>query len=556
MKFFLFLIRESKLTFALAVLAGAVGGTATAGLLAVINEILNSEQAAVGDRMFWTYVGLVLLVPVARIGSRFILARYGEGVGFRLRVDLTRRILDSPLRNLESLGSPRLMAALVSDIGSITNALGMIPLFSVNASIVLGCLLYLGWLSWPLMIGFVVFIAFGILSYRMPQLIGLKLFREVREEQDTLYKQYEGLTKGAKELKIHRERGLRFLGEVEGTSGVLRRLNVSAATVFAAATASGELILFIALGLMLFMAPGWLGVERQVLSGYTLLILYMTNPLQFLLNSVPMLDRANVSVRKLRQLELTDATGDLAPRTVATVPEPPSWGRVELVGARYTYVHADTERDFAVGPVSLVFEPGELVIIAGGNGSGKTTFAKVLCGLYDLEEGELQLDGRPITEALRPWYWQHFSVVFSDFYLFDSLLGLEGPELDRQARFYLEKLQLHHKVRVEEGALSTTELSQGQRKRLALLTAYLEDRPVYIFDEWAADQDPVFKDVFYRTILPDLKARKKTLFVISHDDRYYDVADRVIKLVDGRVELDARPSEAARQVGVWQLDGQ
>jgi putative ATP-binding cassette transporter len=124
-------------------------------------------------------------------------------------------------------------------------------------------------------------------------------------------------------------------------------------------------------------------------------------------------------------------------------------------------------------------------------------------------------------------------VVFSDFFLFDSLLGLEVPEGDARPEEYLERLLLHHKVKIEGGTLSTLDLSQGQRKRLALLTAYLEDRPIYLFDEWAADQDPEFKEVFYRHLLPDLKARGKTVVVISHDDRYYDAGDRLVRLDSG-----------------------
>src|SRR5262249_40882734 len=124
------------------------------------------------------------------------------------------------------------------------------------------------------------------------------------------------------------------------------------------------------------------------------------------------------------------------------------------------------------------------------------------------------------------------------FHLFDSLLGMESPGLDAQARRYLSELRLAHKVKVQNGALSTTELSRGQRKRLALLTAYLEDRPLYVFDEWAADQDPQFKEIFYPRLLPELKARGKAVLVISHDDRYFPVADRILRLEDGKLIAD------------------
>jgi putative ATP-binding cassette transporter len=157
-----------------------------------------------------------------------------------------------------------------------------------------------------------------------------------------------------------------------------------------------------------------------------------------------------------------------------------------------------------------------------------------------------------VTDENRDWYRQHFTVVFSDFFLFDSLLGLEAPQLDDKAREYLVKLQLNHKLEVKEGVLSTTQLSQGQRKRLALLTAYLEDRSIYLFDEWAADQDPTFKQLFYHSVLPELKARGKTVIVISHDDHYYDVADRLIKLEDGKLEYDRDQLEVRKPLTLAQ----
>jgi putative ATP-binding cassette transporter len=140
-----------------------------------------------------------------------------------------------------------------------------------------------------------------------------------------------------------------------------------------------------------------------------------------------------------------------------------------------------------------------------------------------------------ITDVNRAWYRDHFSVVFSDFYLFDKLLGLDELSVEAEAHAYLTRLQIGHKVTINGRTFSTTELSQGQRKRLALVTAYLENRAIYVFDEWAADQDPEYKEVFYRQLLPDLRARGKSVVVITHDDRYFHLGDRVIKLEEGRI---------------------
>src|SRR5688500_3979755 len=193
-----------------------------------------------------------------------------------------------------------------------------------------------------------------------------------------------------------------------------------------------------------------------------------------------------------------------------------------------------------LGSTDASLQPGEVVFIAGGNGSGKSTLAKIITGLYPPESGEIRLDGRVVNDTNRDEYRQLFSAVFSDFYLFDDLLGLEKPNLDAQARGYLEQLHLEHKVKVVDGKFSTTALSQGQRKRLALLTAYLEDRPIYLFDEWASDQDPMFKEIFYTRILPDLKACRKTVIAITHDDKYFDLADRLLKLDSGKLVFDKR----------------
>src|SRR5207248_1747016 len=193
---------------------------------------------------------------------------------------------------------------------------------------------------------------------------------------------------------------------------------------------------------------------------------------------------------------------------------------------------------FRLGPIDLSLARGELVFVAGGNGSGKTTLAKLLVGLYAPADGEVRLNGRPVGD--REQYRQLFSAVFANGHLFDRLLGVQAAELADGAGDYLTRLELGHKVRVEGGKFSTTDLSQGQCKRLALLTAYLEDRPVYVFDEWAADQDVHYREIFYTRLLADLIARGKTVVVISHDDRYYHLGDRIVKLESGKLVENRR----------------
>ena len=192
-----------------------------------------------------------------------------------------------------------------------------------------------------------------------------------------------------------------------------------------------------------------------------------------------------------------------------------------------------------------MFRPGELVFLIGGNGSGKSTLAKVITGLYPPAGGEIRLNGRVIGDHNRDDFRQTFSAVFADYFLFERIMDGAPAGVDHRAREYLEQLHLNHKVSIENGVFSTTQLSQGQRKRLALLCAYLEDRPFYLFDEWAFDQDPLFKDVFYTQLLPELRSRQKAVLVISHDDRYFRCADRLIKLDYGKITREGVEQPAA-----------
>ena len=188
---------------------------------------------------------------------------------------------------------------------------------------------------------------------------------------------------------------------------------------------------------------------------------------------------------------------------------------------------------FHLGPIDAVFEPGRITFIVGGNGSGKSTLAKIITGLYIPQQGSIHVNGERIDHGNIEWFRQNTSAIFTDFHLFDEYLGFDDPDLDERVREHLRLLRIDDKVTVQDGRLSTVALSQGQRKRLALVTAMLEDRPIYLFDEWAADQEPQFRDTFYREILGELAARGKTVIVITHDDRYFDVADTLIKLEIG-----------------------
>ncbi|MBZ0166255.1 MAG: cyclic peptide export ABC transporter, partial [Candidatus Omnitrophica bacterium] len=387
------------------------------------------------------------------------------------------------------------------------------------------------------------FLALAMISYWLPSSVAIRRLEKAREHQDFMFKHFRALTEGSKELKINAGRRHDFFNDVfRPTADSYREQNVVGFSIYAAAANWGYLSFFLMIGAVIFVLPNFLNMSRDMLTGATLILLYLRSPLELIFSMVPELARSQIALNKVKKLgiNLTGAEQDGLNQTAHAVKG--EGHRLELRKAAYCF-DREENHGFQLGPLDVTFEQGEIVLIIGGNGSGKSTLVKLITGLYAPDGGDIFWDGLTVDESNRDAYRQNFAAVFSDFFLFETLLGMPVEGLDAKAKEYLIRLQLDHKVKIEGGEFSTLNLSQGQRKRLALLTAFLEDRPFYVFDEWAADQDPYFKEIFYTQILPELKSKGKGIICITHDEKYFHVADRLIKLDYGKVEAGATLNE-------------
>ncbi|WP_394844479.1 cyclic peptide export ABC transporter [Pendulispora brunnea] len=533
------LLRPFGLLATFSSITGVLSGLGMAWLIATLNASLHPEKGKLGSILL-AFAALCILVlageTIAAVGNSFV----GQRVIANLRKEVVARIVCAPIAAIQQYRAPRLLSTLGHDVDTISafsfNASGLL----VAVAITLGCLAYLAFLSPGLFLVALVAIAVGLAGNLVAGRIWLKAYAGVRDAQDDLQKGYVAITEGAKELRMNRRRRARVHGiQLRGSVDRIRDLKMTAMRAFWASRACSAILFFAGIGAIVALGDRY-GVDAGTVSGFALVLLYIKGPIEQVVIQLPSVGQAQISLKRVAELSAAFQTPELTlADTTDVAPTADALQSIELRGARYRF-SADANA-FELGPVDFTLHQGETLFITGENGCGKTTLLMVLLGLYEPTAGELLLDGAPVEPHARDAYRQLFSPVFFDYVLFQDLITRDDSDADL-ARDYLERLEIGHKVSIEDGAFSTIDLSAGQRKRLALVQAYLENRPILVFDEWAAEQDPTFRRVFYTEILPDLKRQGKTLVVISHDDRYFHVADRRITLRSGRIVEDVRPA--------------
>jgi putative ATP-binding cassette transporter len=254
-----------------------------------------------------------------------------------------------------------------------------------------------------------------------------------------------------------------------------------------------------------------------------------------LVQSIPIVAAASAAAEKIELLE-EQLRKAVSAAELSTEEPRRRLGRIEFRDVEFSYIDRFSERPFKVGPLNFTLNAGDLVILTGGNGSGKSTFMKLLAGFYRPDTGDILLDGVRIDESNYETYRSLFTAIFPDFHLFQRLYGIPDPDMAELERL-LTDLRLAGKTRLTDGEFRTVDLSSGQRRRLALIVSLLEKRPIMLLDEWAADQDPEFRRKFYFDLLPALHRAGATVVAISHDDRYIeemDVPIRRLRMDEGR----------------------
>jgi putative ATP-binding cassette transporter len=518
-------------------LMSIIGGLAFPVMVYVVTQaaMMATNTGASDDfRLFFLFIIVCSAVIVTK---RYVLmqtTRMAESVVRKVRIRLIDKLRRTELQFLERIGKGDIYARLTQDTDLISfTASDVIYVFDGIFSAV-GLFLYTAFVSMAAFAFTMVFLAVLFTAYFFNYLQIRDTLNVARAKEADFFDALNDTISGFKEIKINRKMNDDLFRDTEALSRETEWLKTKAEfknnnnIIFSFILYEGLL------GVVVFLVPLFSGPHSQTVIQLVAMMLFVYGTLNGISRGMPVVITTNVAVENLDRLEARlDSIGSFS-----EMEEPARCGdfnEITMESVSFQYVDDKGEPLFLAGPIDLTIRQGDVLFIVGGNGSGKSTVLKLLTGLYfPLTGGRILLDGQAVTRAAYQGYRELFSTIFTDFHLFRKLYGIESLDVNRVKRL-LAEMDLHAKTDYEKDHFTTIDLSTGQRKRLAYIAALLEDKPIFVFDEWAADQDPEYRRHFYERFLEDLRKMNKTVIAVTHDERFFDRADRIIKMEEGKV---------------------
>jgi putative ATP-binding cassette transporter len=498
---------------------------------ALLATLLSGSQLIQGQPYDTHFIVFILAVALYAITAREFKKRlhilFEERIA-TIRRQVMERVRTTDLYSFEQIGAEYLYTALTFDVKAVSDLSHTVAATAYAGFLLFGVLLYLAILS-----EYTLLLVLGIgglvgFFYGYNQSLIRQITQQVREQETQMIETVRHLLDGFKELRLNDKKSDDFFyNSLKQHLSQVRQLRLQRSRYFLNSYSLTYGLWKVLIIIPVLIIPLVGAFSHNILTTFLGIILFI--PTNYLVEEVPRIILAGISMQRLYRLEQTLDTMTPESPPPEGPAEPVEFEELSYRNIRFHYEDSDG-RAFTLGPLDFALRAGEIVFITGGNGSGKTTFLKVLTGLYYPDGGQILLNRQEgHIQQLRSL----FSPVFNDFHLFDRLYG--SAEIDTaRINELLAIMRLESKVQFTENQFNTLQLSTGQRKRLALICAMMEQKPIYVFDEWAAEQDPHFRKYFYLTLLPQFKAQGKTVLAITHDDQYFHAADRVVKMEYGR----------------------
>lgn len=526
---------ENQLELRRMCLYSALVGLSGALIIAILNQAASHviEKESSTFEFFAFVLCLAFYLYFYRVNNRESV-KSTQGLMYRFRLNIIQLVLKSDLSIFKVISKNEIQIRITRDTQMVSQAIVIIVTIGQSSAIVFFALIYLATLSWVASILMLVFLLVALAIFLQVEKKATAELKVAYLEDSKTFEFVAEFLSGFQEIKMSSKRAKGFIEDLVSSAKKSREAREESSITLGNTFSFLQIILYIAVGMLIFVVPVLTDSFSDVVLKVTTTSLFMVGSFQSLFTSLPMIIQAEASAKQLLSLKNTLEKAHNQTNYKDSDDQYVNAKLLTLHGVTYQHQSLEERRHFDLGPITTTFEAGKVYFIRGQNGSGKTTLIRVLLGLYAPTKGFITVDDQLVNQPSSSEYRDLFAVVFSDFFLFKKLYGISKENL-AEGQSLIEMFQLEDKVSILDNQFDTIHLSTGQRKRLGLLEALLEDKQFVILDEWAADQDPEFRKYFYQVLIPYIKGLGKTLIAISHDDRYFDVADEIITIDQGKL---------------------
>jgi putative pyoverdin transport system ATP-binding/permease protein len=535
---FLELIKvESEAIMNRIMIYATISGLANASLLAIINAAAGS--VSYNELNFRYLLMFIVALAINILTQRYLFDKSSsiiEQIVHGIRVRLTGKIRRAELVDLDAIGKAEIYNRMTQQTSEISQSAGVIIAALQSAIMVSFSVLYLATLSlWAFALTILI-VVIGISIYLSKEKFIIQFIHKTNASEVKLLTSITHLLDGFKEVKLSKDRSNDLANHISSVASEVRGHRVQTERLYNWNYIFAQSFFYVLVAVMVFILPRFIEVYADSVTEIAAVILFIIGPLSTVVSGFPAYTKANIAVLDINDLEMNldhlNGRPHLFNETVQK--HIAAFNTVSLKSVEFSYYDVQKDALFKTGPIELTLKKGETLFIVGGNGSGKSTLLKLLTGLYTPEKGKIEVDNTIISPENVQEYRELFSAIFSDFHLFDRLYGIKDWS-DDEIFSLIKEFQLEDKTSFKDGVFTNLNLSTGQKKRIAMIVALLENRPICVFDEWAADQDPEFRRYFYYELIPKLKQTGKTIIIVSHDDQYFNTADRIMKMDYGQL---------------------
>ncbi len=542
---------KAFLFYTILVALGLVNTFMNIGILTFVNQMIQDKPFTFFGEHSWIWFTVLVL-------TSFIINRYFQkkvisltnNVLYENEIEIFKIITQTDLSKLQKIGTDKVYT-IIEDLRVFASLPNTIVSAIISVGSIVVCLVYFFTISpyAALLITFIVS-AMAIIFISINKLV-MKDIKKLRKIGEAYFKIITDVLYGFKELKLSSTRNHNIYEAILHNRKETRDTEIKTGNKLLTNNLFGNYGIFMLLGIIIFGLPHITGIERTQIISFVVILLFISAPIQNLATLQSFFSRAIIARKRIKTfISELEVIQPASIHETSKMNSKPAFENIQFRDVCFEYFDDTNNKIFGLGPINLTIKRNEVLFIIGGNGSGKSTFMDLLTGLQYPSSGSIYMDGKLIDTSNQE-YKDQISAVFTNNHLFSQNYEdyvLEENEEYKQLVKYMKLDEVIKEEYTEE--MARKPFSKGQGKRMSLIFSMLENRPIMVLDEWAADQDPHFRKYFYENVLTDLKEKEKTIIAVTHDDSYFKHADRIIKFDYGQIIKEVYPSKNLSELEV------